>query len=213
MESSPASPRALTAADLNVTINHEPRISADRLAEVLGFARGRAINDLIERNMAALERFGEVCRTVRQTSAKGGRPGKTYWPNKRQALYLCTKSEAPFATEIVIEMVTVFDAHLTAKAMPAPKRSLPKPALAQPLPPQPKKFEPGSDILKDLSCAVIAANRAVASGREKSFGEALEKVLGAIDSQRSDESFNSGLMLYDWNWIRNTATRSKLKAV
>ena len=42
-----------------------------------------------------------------QTS-KGGRPGQEYWLNEKQALFLCTKSEAPNAIDITIEMVEVF---------------------------------------------------------------------------------------------------------
>ena len=108
---------ALTVADLNTAVNHEPRVEDLRLAAALGMERPREIRRLIERHREALERFGEVCVTVTQTSRQGGRPGRTFWLNKRQALYLCTKSETPRATETTIAMVEVFDAHL-ARSLP-----------------------------------------------------------------------------------------------
>lgn len=56
----PITGRALTRADLNVHVNHEPRIADLRLAEALGFAQPRDVRKLIERHREALERFGEA---------------------------------------------------------------------------------------------------------------------------------------------------------
>ena len=106
-------------------VGDEPRVSDERLAEVLGFDRPRKIRELIERHLQALERFGSVCPTVGQTSAKGGRPGKAYRLNRRQALYLCTKSEAPLATEATIEMVEVFDAWQKGQLVALERSELP----------------------------------------------------------------------------------------
>lgn len=91
-------------------LDGEPRARDVDIAERLGFERPDRIKALVERHTEALERFGEVVTTVVKTSARGGRPGKNYWLNKKQALYLCTKSEAPAAAEVTIQMVEVFDA-------------------------------------------------------------------------------------------------------
>lgn len=98
----------LSVSDINTTVNHEPRILDVRLAEALGFDRPRDIRKLVERHREGLNRFGEVCATVAQTTRRGGRPGQEFWLNERQALYLCTKSETPNATEITIQMVEIF---------------------------------------------------------------------------------------------------------
>lgn len=109
---------AFSAADINTAINGEPRIMDERLAAALGFDRPRKIRDLIERHRAALERFAGVCTTVGQTSSRGGRPGRAFWLTKKQALYLCTKSETERATDITILVVEVFDA-VTGGGVPA----------------------------------------------------------------------------------------------
>lgn len=111
---------ALTISDINTTVNHEPRILDIRLADALGFAQARDIRKLIERHRKALERFGVICATVAQTSPKGGRPARQNWLNKRQALFLCTKSETDRATEITIRIVEVFDEVTSAAAGQTP---------------------------------------------------------------------------------------------
>ncbi len=121
---------ALTVADLNTAVNHEPRIEDVRLAEALGMERPREIRRLIERHREELKRLGAICVTVTQNNdSRGrGRPGRTFWLNKRQALYLCTKSETAFATETTIQMVEVFDAHLAARVAPPPEAAVPPPS-------------------------------------------------------------------------------------
>lgn len=100
---------ALSLQDINLSIDiTEPRIQDLRLAEALGFSQLRDIRKIISRNIETLKSFGEVvCATVAQTS-KGGRPTESYYLNEKQALYLCTKSEAQNAIDITIEMVEVF---------------------------------------------------------------------------------------------------------
>ncbi len=62
------------------------------LAERLGFERPRAIRQLIERHLSALEEYG-VCHMVWQTSGRdGGRPSTEYRLNKKQAIYVATLS-------------------------------------------------------------------------------------------------------------------------
>lgn len=106
----------LSISDINTEINHEPRMLDIRLAEALGFSRPRQIRDLIKRHESALKSLGELfCRTVRQNAK--GRPSGEYWLTKKQALYLCTKSETPNATEVTIQMVEVFDQVMTGQTV------------------------------------------------------------------------------------------------
>ncbi|WP_322997494.1 hypothetical protein [Castellaniella sp.] len=110
---------ALAISALNTSISADPRIEDLRIAKALGYAVPRMIRKLIARHIKPLQRFGEVCSTVEQTGEKGGRPAKAYWLNKKQALYICTKSETEKATEATIEMVEVFDAYLEGKSAPS----------------------------------------------------------------------------------------------
>lgn len=100
----------LALTDLDASQDGTPRILDLRLAELLGFARPRAIREIIFRHHSELERFGEVRRTARRTpSALGGSPTEAFLLNRKQALYLCAKSETPRAAEVTIQMVEVFD--------------------------------------------------------------------------------------------------------
>lgn len=111
--------RSIAVADLNSSIDGEPRMMDLTLAEALGFARPSNIRRIISRHTTSLKRFGEVCSTVERTLKSndnlGGRPGKAYYLNKKQALYICTKSETENATEVTIQMVEVFDAYTSGK--------------------------------------------------------------------------------------------------
>lgn len=163
---------ALTLADLNTAVNHEPRIAHRRLAEALGFSQAHKMGHLIERHIEALQRFGGVPSTVDETGPKGGRPGKTYWLNKKQALYLCTKSETANATEVTIQMVEVFDAYLKGEIKPVKVREHRR---ALPAEPQPLPF--GADLARDFYEAIMSANVRVERGEEPTFAKALEGVL------------------------------------
>lgn len=111
--------RPFAVADLNSSIDGTPRMMDLTLAEALGFARPSNIRRIITRHSRSLNRFGEVCSTMEQTLKNkdnfGGRPGKAYYLNKKQALYICTKSETENATEVTIQMVEVFDAFTSGK--------------------------------------------------------------------------------------------------
>ncbi len=126
-----------------VSEHDEPRIQDLHLAEKLGFANPYMIRTLIERNRPELERFGEVLVmatktrlnsgnevffTVKKTPV-GGRPGKDYYLNRKQVLYICAKSQTPNAAEVTITMVEVFDAWMeTERPVPVKEhfRSKPK---------------------------------------------------------------------------------------
>ena len=161
---------ALTLADLNTAVNHEPRIAHQRLAEALGYTDKSMMPRLVERHREALERFGQVSVTATETGPKGGRPGKTYWLNKKQALFICTKSETANATEVTIQMVEVFDAHLAGKPVQVRQHRRALPAEPQPLP-----F--GADLARDFYEAILSANVRVERGEEPNFAKALEGVL------------------------------------
>lgn len=123
-------PSVLFLSDLNTTVNHEPRVLDTRLGEVLGMARPRDIRQLIERNSAELERYGQVCGAVPQTAGnKGGRPGKAYYLNEGQVLCLSALSDAPNAPEARHALITVYMEYrrglLGAPALPPPSTEPP----------------------------------------------------------------------------------------
>lgn len=103
----------------------EPRVQDLRLAEALGFDRPRKIRELIERWREALERFGVIPphRGAKPgAGTRGGRPEQGFLLNKKQALFLCTKSETAAATEVTIALVEVFDAWSQGQIEAAPQR-------------------------------------------------------------------------------------------
>lgn len=78
-----------------------------RLNLRLGYGRGTEVRDLIKRNKGDFEkRFG----TLRQGAAKsqGGRPAQDYWLTKGQALWVCRKSDAANADDVMEEVIKVF---------------------------------------------------------------------------------------------------------
>lgn len=113
----------------------EPRVLDLDLATHLGFTDRHKIRVLVQRHWTDLHRFGVVSATVAETSALGGRPGKAYLLNRKQALYICAKSETPRAAEVTIQMVEVFDRYLEGKTVHVEEhwRRPPRPkALPQP---------------------------------------------------------------------------------
>ncbi|MGG3814199.1 hypothetical protein ABEV34_21505 [Methylorubrum rhodesianum] len=118
----PFSTSLITAADVNTTINGEPRIEDLRLAEALGFSLPRMIRKLIRRHLEALRQFGEVCAKWNKPTDRGGRPSQTYWLSKRQALYITAKSDTERAALVTVQMVEVFDAVTSGRAVTKPKR-------------------------------------------------------------------------------------------
>jgi hypothetical protein len=101
-------PTILSVDDLSY-VEDEPRILDTCLAKALGFHRSADIRPLIARHEEALNRFGPIIRTIRKNQGRG-RPALEAYLNKRQALYICTKAETTWATEVTIQMVEVFDA-------------------------------------------------------------------------------------------------------
>jgi len=99
-------------------IGGEPRMRDLDVAEALGLERPRKIRELIARRSVELEEFGEVRPTVGRTSPQGGAPGEEYWLNEKQALFICTKSEAKNALDITIQMIEVFSAWRHGQLVP-----------------------------------------------------------------------------------------------
>lgn len=112
---------AFDVGDLDTSFDGAPRMKDTILAAALGFVKALDIRPLIQRHATNLTRFGEVCTEVAKTSARGGRPGKAYYLNKKQALYICTKSETDNATEVTIQMVEVFDAYTAGQLVATDK--------------------------------------------------------------------------------------------
>jgi hypothetical protein len=96
----------LNAHDLRV-VEGERCFLDRRLNLRLGYGRGTEVRDLIRRNKEDFEkRFG----TLRQGAAKsqGGRPAQDYWLTKGQALWVCRKSDADNADDVMEEVIKVF---------------------------------------------------------------------------------------------------------
>jgi phage antirepressor YoqD-like protein len=91
-------------------IDGEPRIHDLALAVRLGFDRPRKIRDIIKRNEAKLLNFGG-CPTVGRLVE--GNETKEYYLNQKQSIFICMKSETDRAFDVQVEIVRVFDAHLT----------------------------------------------------------------------------------------------------
>lgn len=91
-------------------VEGEPRIRDLDLAERLGFAKPAKIRELIARHEFALLALG-LLPTVGTTHVSNGRTFDAYFLNRKQAIYITTKSETSEATEITIEVIERFDAY------------------------------------------------------------------------------------------------------
>jgi hypothetical protein len=89
-----------------------------RLAEALGFDRPRNFRKLLQTHESGLASYSRVCCVAEQTSELGGRPGSQYWLTIPQALFICTKSEAPRAQEVVRELIELWMAVYEGKTLP-----------------------------------------------------------------------------------------------
>lgn len=104
----------LKLSDLNLANPADPRILDRRLGEALGYRDVRKIKALIRRHAASLQRFGEF-RTTAVLNSGRGRPSRAYLLNRKQALFIVTKSETDIASELTIEIIDVFDAVLSRR--------------------------------------------------------------------------------------------------
>jgi len=90
-------------------IEGEPRMRDIDMAEALGFEHPRRIRSSITRHSNTLASFGDLAK-IEVTANQGGSPYDEYWLNEKQALFICTKSEAKNALDITIQMIEVFSA-------------------------------------------------------------------------------------------------------
>lgn len=120
--------KSFTQADIT-WIDGEPRIRDERLGEMMGFQRVRNIRKLIDSYKPQLQRFGGLLQTEANQPAGffGGRPATVTHLNIKQALFLITKSGAPWASEITIEMVNWYTDHQLAQATAPAQPQLPPP--------------------------------------------------------------------------------------
>ena len=117
----------LSAADLNTSVNHEPRIRDLTIAERLGMADPHDIRRLIADNQAELEMHGEVFRAAPGNSGKRGRPGKgDYWLTEGQCLVICALSRTPNAAAIRKEVIEVYMAWRRGQLPPPAEAPAPK---------------------------------------------------------------------------------------
>lgn len=97
--------QVLSLSDLNTTINHEPRIADDLLANKLGYERPRAIRQIIERNKAEIETYGSLAT---QRGKSRGQEFMAYFLNEGQSLVVCALSRTSKAAEIRKAIIEVF---------------------------------------------------------------------------------------------------------
>src|SRR5262245_3123852 len=100
----------LSVADLRV-VEGERCILDRRLNLRLGYGRATEVRDLIRRNKEDFEtRWGPLRhRTVVVPRAQGGGSTETeYWLTKGQALWVCRKSDARNADDVMEEVIKVF---------------------------------------------------------------------------------------------------------
>lgn len=101
----------------------EPRVSHVEVSRALGYQHPRVFLKLLRDNKKILSRFGVLHSESRKSGAAGGRPSETYFLNRKQVLWLCTKSEQPFADAVTTQMVHVFEAALSGAALPVGLRA------------------------------------------------------------------------------------------
>jgi hypothetical protein len=106
----------------SISPNDEPRVLDTDLAERLGFERPRAIRQLIQRHTEALGRFGPIAT---QRGVYRGHDFDAYYLNKRQAIFIIQKSDAPNAIELTIEITEVYAAWLDGSLEPRQQKQQP----------------------------------------------------------------------------------------
>ena len=98
----------LSPADIDTTVNHEPRIEDRKLGAALGMARATNIRQTIEENREELEGFEDLHSERANPGKLGGRPSVSYWLNEPQALLLCMFAKTERAAEVRRQIIDVF---------------------------------------------------------------------------------------------------------
>jgi hypothetical protein len=99
----------------------EPRARDLDIADRLGFERPRKIRELIERNIAELQRYGLTPRRGAPIVSGKGRVSEVeeYWLNEPQALLIAMRSDAELAPAVREMLIRVFMAWRQGRSAPA----------------------------------------------------------------------------------------------
>lgn len=97
-------------------VNGEPRIHDLLLAERLGFKDPREIRKLIKRHEEKLLSFGTRATVARVTVT--GQPYEEFFLNRKQAMFICMKSETDNAFDVQTDIIHVYDAYLNGELKP-----------------------------------------------------------------------------------------------
>ena len=110
----------VTQGDLELhDVGGELRVHDLDLGRRLGFADPRMVRKLIKSNAGNLNKIN-VLYAVEQTSGEqGGRPATEYYLDRRQAIFICMKSETATAIDVQMDIVRVYDRHLAGQTAPA----------------------------------------------------------------------------------------------
>jgi len=94
-------------------IEGELRVHDLLLAERLGFERPSDIRKLIKRNLEKLSKFNHIATVARCIDIGNGatRTVVEYYPDQKQSIFLCMKSETDNAFEVQADIVRVYDAY------------------------------------------------------------------------------------------------------
>jgi hypothetical protein len=90
-------------------VDGEARVEDVVLARWLEYERVGKLRELIQGHEALLKRQGLLPRKGEKIEGRG-RPRKSYWLNKKQAIFVAAKSDKPKGQEILLMLVDVFDA-------------------------------------------------------------------------------------------------------
>lgn len=94
-----------------IRMEAELRIRDLDLAARLGFGNPIDIRKLVRRYGDDLGRMGVLATVAKTSSEQGGRPATEFYLNRKQAIFITTKSETPEATDITIEIIERFEAY------------------------------------------------------------------------------------------------------
>ena len=100
-------------------VEGEPRIKDTELGQRLGYARPAKIRELIKAHEENLNKINRL-PTVGCRPEGGGREVMEYYLDRKQAIFICMKSETANAIDVQMDIVHVYDKHLSGGAPSAP---------------------------------------------------------------------------------------------
>lgn len=109
-------------ADIEAAVDKEPRIKDVLLADRLVYKRSRSIRELIERNRAEIEAYGNIA--VRHGAVEAGNGAikgvEEFYLNEHQSLLVCMFSKTEMAAAVRKALIDVFVAYRHAHTLPPP---------------------------------------------------------------------------------------------